>query len=111
MSEETNVNEATEGGWSGLKKTIIGTLGTLVTAGGVWLSTFLGGNHEEPKAEAPAQTAAPAAPVVINLSNNNTNQQKQSAGGTTTIIKEKTVEKPSTNDKPKEEKKKEEDPW
>jgi hypothetical protein len=75
MSEETN----NEGGLSGLKKTILGTLGTVVTAGGVWLTTHLGGGEatdkEEVKTEQVAQPAA--APVVINLSNNNTNQQKQ----------------------------------
>jgi len=75
MSEETN----NEGGLSGLKKTILGTLGTVVTAGGVWLTTHLGGGEatdkEEAKTEQVAQPAA--APVVINLSNNNTNQQKQ----------------------------------
>ena len=75
MSEETN----NEGGLSGLKKTILGTLGTVVTAGGVWLTTHLGGGEatdkEEAKTEQVAQPAA--APVVINLQNNNTNQQKQ----------------------------------
>jgi len=75
MSEETN----NEGGLSGLKKTILGTVGTIVTAGGVWLTTHLGGGEatdkEETKTEQVAQPAA--APVVINLQNNNTNQQKQ----------------------------------
>ena len=39
MSEE--VKELNDGTFSGLKKTIIGTLGTLVTAGGVWVSTTI----------------------------------------------------------------------
>jgi len=75
MSEETN----NEGGLSGLKKTLIGTLGTVVTAGGVWLTTHLGGGEATDKEEVKTeQVAQPApAPVVINLSNNNTNQQKQ----------------------------------
>jgi flagellar basal body-associated protein FliL len=76
MSEETN----NEGGLSGLKKTIIGTLGTIITAGGVWLTTQLGGDHSEDKEEVKTEQVAPApaaAPVVINLQNNNTNQQKQ----------------------------------
>lgn len=75
MSEETN----NEGGLSGLKKTLIGTLGTIVTAGGVWLTTHLGGGESTDKQEVKTEQAAPAAaaPVVINLSNNNTNQQKQ----------------------------------
>ena len=43
MSEEV---EQSEGTWSGLKKTIIGVAGTLVTAGGVWISTLLGGGDK-----------------------------------------------------------------
>ena len=75
MSEETN----NEGGLSGLKKTIIGTLGTVVTAGGIWLTTHLGGGESTDKEEVKTEQVAPApaAPVVINLQNNNTNQQKQ----------------------------------
>ena len=76
MSEETN-----EGGLSGLKKTILGTLTTVVTAGGVWLTTHLFGGEATDKEEVKTEVAAPApaaaAPVIINLSNNNTNQQKQ----------------------------------
>ena len=49
MSEETN----NDGTWSGMKKIIIGTLTTVITGGGVWLSTMLfGGHSEEPKEEA-----------------------------------------------------------
>ena len=77
MSEETN----NEGGLSGLKKTIIGTLGTVVTAGGVWLTTHLGGGESTDKEEVKTEQVAPApaaAPVInVNLENNNTNQQKQ----------------------------------
>jgi flagellar basal body-associated protein FliL len=76
MSEETN----NEGGLSGLKKTLIGTIGTVVTAGGVWLTTHLGGGESTDKEEVKTEQVAPApaaAPVVINLENNNTNQQKQ----------------------------------
>jgi len=74
MSEEV---EQSEGTWSGLKKTIIGVAGTVVTAGGVWLSTLLGGDKAEP---APVQ----AAPV-INITNSN--QQSQAAGKTVIINK------------------------
>ena len=90
MSEETN----NEGGLSGLKKTLIGTIGTVVTAGGVWLTTHLGSGETEHKEEVKTETAAPAAaPVInVNLENNNTNQQKQS-GGTHTIVKERVIEK------------------
>jgi len=89
MSEETN-----EGGLSGLKKTLIGTLGTVVTAGGVWLTTHLGSGEATDKEEVKTEQVAPApaAPVVINLQNNNTNQQKQS-GGTHTVVKERIIEK------------------
>jgi hypothetical protein len=92
MSEETQ----NEGTWSGLKKTVIGTLSTAVLGVGTWFTTtFLGVSNEdkeETKTEQPAQ-AQPAAPVVINLQNNNTQQQSSNSGGTT-IIKEKIVEKP-----------------
>ena len=75
MSEETQE----EGTWSSLKKTIVGVLGTIVTAGGVWLTTLLGGGEAAP---------APAAAPVINITNSN--QQSQAAGGgKTVIIKEK----------------------
>jgi hypothetical protein len=42
MSEE----QENDGTWSGLKKTIVGVLGTVVTAGGVWLTTLLGGGDK-----------------------------------------------------------------
>ena len=38
MSEE--VENTNDGTWSGLKKTIVGAVGTVVTAGGVWLTTL-----------------------------------------------------------------------
>ena len=79
MSEEQNV-ETNDGTWSGLKKTIIATLTTVIAGGGVWLSTQLFGGHEEAPAT-PVQQAAP----IINI--NNTQQQQQSAGKTV-IIKE-----------------------
>lgn len=82
MSEEQVQNEGT---WSGLKKTIVGVLGTVVTAGGVWLTTLLGGGDKE---AAPAAAPAP----VINITNSN--QQAQSAGGGTKVI-ERVVEKPA----------------
>jgi hypothetical protein len=74
MAEETQEQEGT---WSGLKKTIIGVATTLVTAGGVWLASLLGGGDKsEP---APVQ----ASPV-INITTNQT--QQQTAGGNKTII-------------------------
>jgi flagellar basal body-associated protein FliL len=109
MSEETQ-----DKGWSGLKKTIIGTLTTLITAGGAYVGTTLfGGSHEEHKEEvkteqtAPTTNAAAPAPVIINVQQNQENkQQVKQSGGTNTIIKEKVIEKPA-----KAEPAKEEEPW
>jgi flagellar basal body-associated protein FliL len=84
MSEE----QEQEGTWSGLKKTIIGVAGTVVTAGGVWLSTLLGGGDKE---AAPAAAPAP----VINITNSNQQSQQASGGGKTVIIKEKSTPAPA----------------
>jgi hypothetical protein len=99
MSEETQ--ETQESTWTGLKKTIIGTLATVVTAGGAWIGTTLFGGEEAAPAPVQAaptinitQQAAPAAAAPVN---------------NTTIIHEKTVEKAAPA--PKEEVKKEESPW
>ena len=77
MSEETQ----NDGTFSGLKKTIIGTLTTVIGGAGIWVSTTLFGGHSEDKEEAKTEQVAPApaaAPVInLNLQNNNTNQQKQ----------------------------------
>jgi hypothetical protein len=96
MSEETQEQEGT---WSSLKKTIVGVLGTVVTAGGVWLSTLLGGGDKE---AAPAAAPAP----VINITNSN--QQAQQAGGGTKVI-ERVVEKPAAQPAQAKPKKKEGD--
>ena len=108
MSEESNAPEA-EGTLSGLKKTIIGTLTTVVAGGGVWLSTHLFGGESTDEEKPKTEVAAPAPVINVNLENNNTNQQKQS-GGTNTVIKERVVEKPVEK---KEEKKSESEdaPW
>jgi hypothetical protein len=96
MSEE----ETQETTWTGLKKTIIGTLATVVTAGGAWVGTTLFGGEEA--VPAPVQAAPTinitqqAAPAVAPVNN-------------TTVIHEKTVEKAAPA--PKEEPKKEEQPW
>ena len=87
MSEETeNHNDGT---WSGLKKTIIGTLSTAVLGAGTWLTTTFFNAEPEVKEETKTEQAAPA---------------------TTTIIKERVVEKPVKEEKKKEEPK-EEAPW
>jgi len=91
MSEEMN-----DGTWSGLKKTIIGTLSTVVAGGGTWLGvTLFGGGHEEPKEETKTEQAAPAAaPVIVNVQQNQENKQKVENGGPT-VIRERVVEKPT----------------
>ena len=91
MSEETN-----DGTWSGLKKTIIGTLSTVVAGGGTWLGvTLFGGGHEEPKEETKTEQAAPAAaPVVVNVQQTQDNKQKVENGGPT-VIRERVIEKPT----------------
>ena len=82
-----------DGTMSGLKKTIIGTVGTLVTAGGAFLMTYL----QKPK-EGDAKQATPQS---INI---NIPAQQQAAGGKTVIIKEKgaagTPAKPAEPAKP-----------
>jgi hypothetical protein len=82
MSEETQEQEGT---WSGLKKTIIGTISTIVLGAGTWVGTTLFGGGDD-KADAPVQQAQPT--IVIN----NTQQQQQAAGGGTKVI-ERVVEK------------------
>ncbi len=106
MSEEMN-----DGSWGGLKKTIVGTLGTVVAGGGTWLGvTLFGGHEEEPKEETKTEQAAPA-PVVVNVQQNQENkQQVKQGGGTNTVIKERVIEKPAAAPA-KAEPAKEEEPW
>jgi hypothetical protein len=91
MSEE----QEHEGTWSGLKKTILGTLATVVTAGGAWLGSMLfgGGSEATPAVAAPAP--------VINITNTN-QQQQQAAPGKTVIINQA----PAAKEKPVAPKKK-----
>jgi hypothetical protein len=100
-----------EEGLSGLKKTLIGTLTTVIGGAGIWVSTHLFGGASEDKEEAKTeQVAAPAAaPVVINLSNSNTNQQKQQSNNTNN---QKGAVAPASQPAPAPAPKKtEEDPW
>jgi hypothetical protein len=78
------MSEEQESTGSSLKKTILGTIATVVTAGGAWLASTLFGGDDKPQ---PVQ----AAPV-INIQNTQT-QQAAPAGGKTVILKEKVVEK------------------
>ena len=97
MSEETQ-QDHNDGTWSGIKKTIVGTIGTVVAGAGVWLSTLLfRGHSEEPSQPQPAQP---------NIIINNTQQQQQVAPAKTLVIKEKSTEpaaKPAEPAKPKKE--------
>ena len=106
MSEE----QENDGTWSGLRKTIIGTLGTVVAGGGTWLGvTLFGGGHDEPAEETKTEQAAPAAaPVVVNVQQNQENKQKVENGGGTHVI-ERVVEKPAAQ--PEKPKKVEEESW
>jgi flagellar basal body-associated protein FliL len=105
MSEESQ-----EGGMSTIKKTIIGVVTTMVTAGGAYVTTQFNeifGIEEEEKTEevAPVQQTQAPAPIILNVDNSSNNSNQ---GGGTTVIKEtKVVEKPV-----KEEKSESEDaPW
>ena len=88
MSEETTPQE--EGTWSGLKKTIIGTLSTVVLGAGTWVATTLFGGGEEKKDEVAAPPVAQPTIVI-----NNTQQQQQAAAGGGTKVIERVVEKPA----------------
>jgi hypothetical protein len=106
MSEE----QENDGTWSGLRKTIVGTLSTVIAGGGTWLGvTLYGGGQDEPAEETKTEQAAPAAaPVVVNVQQNQENKQKVENGGGTHVI-ERVVEKPAAQ--PEKPKKVEEESW
>ena len=83
-----------DGSMSGLKKTMIGTVGTLVTAGGAFLMTYM----QKPKEGENKQ----ATPQSINI---NIPQQQQAAAGKTVIINKgggtTSAAKPAEAPKPK----------
>jgi flagellar basal body-associated protein FliL len=106
MSEETN--ETNDGSWSGLKKTIIATLTTVIAGGGVWLSTMLFGGHEDSKEETKTEQVAPA-PVIVNVQQNQENKQKVENSGGTHVI-ERVIEKPAAQPA-QPQPKKEEESW
>jgi hypothetical protein len=78
-----------DGTMSGLKKTMIGTIGTLVTAGGAFLMTYL---------QKPKESDKQVQPQSINI---NIPQQQQASGGKTVIIKEKSATPATAAPKPK----------
>jgi len=92
-----------DGTMSGLKKTLIGTVSTLVVGGGTFLMSYL----QKPKEGENKQVQ----PQSINI---NIPQQQQAAGGKTVIIKEKAADaKPAAPVKKKDgdEFKKEDPKW
>ncbi len=95
MSEE-QTQETNDGTWSGLKKTIIGTLTTVIAGGGVWVSTLIFGGGDEPTEETKTEQAAPASQPVINLNvqQNQENKQKteNNGGG---VVRERIIERPA----------------
>ena len=106
MSEE----QENDGTWSGLRKTLVGTLSTVIAGGGTWLGvTLYGGGNDEPAEETKTEQAAPAAaPVVVNVQQNQENKQKVENGGGTHVI-ERVIEKPAVQ--PEKPKKVEEESW
>ena len=111
MSEETQ--ETNDGTWSGLKKTILGTLTTVIAGGGIWLSTTIFGGHSEDEEATKTEQVQPApAPVVVNVQQNQENTQQQKSGGTNTVIKETIIkEKPAEPEKKGKKSETEDSPW
>ena len=77
-----------DGTMTGLKKTLIGTVSTLVVGGGTFLMSYL---------QKPKESDKQVQPQSINI---NIPAQQQAAGGKTVIIKEKSAT-PATAPKPK----------
>jgi hypothetical protein len=110
MSEEAQ--ETNDGTWSGLKKTIVGTLTTVISGGGTWLGVTLFGSHEEPKEETKTEQSGGQAPITINVEQNQENKQKTENNGGNTVIHERVIEKPASNPQPVQpQPKKEEESW
>lgn len=111
MSEEQETQETNDGTWSGLKKTIYGTLTTVIAGGGVWVSTILFGGSDEPAEE--TKTEQPAAQPVINLNvqQNQENKQKTENNGGGTVIRERVIEKPAATQPAQPQPKPQEESW
>ena len=111
MSEETQ--ETNDGTWSGLKKTIVGTLSTVIAGGGTWLGVTLFGGGNEPVEETKTEQVAPAGQPVINLNvqQNQENKQKVENGGG--VVRERIIERPAQQPaaQPEKPKKVEEESW
>jgi flagellar basal body-associated protein FliL len=111
MSEETQESQSTnDGTWSGLKKTIIGTVTTVVAGGGVWVSTLLFGGHSDDKEGAKTEQAAQ--PVInVNVQQNQENKQKVEGGGTTVIHEKEIVHDAAPAQQSPAPKPKQDDSW
>jgi hypothetical protein len=111
MSEETQ--DTNDGTWSGLKKTIIGTLTTVIAGGGVWVSTLIFGGGDEPTEE--TKTEQPAGQPVINLNvqQNQENKQKTENNNGGGVVRERIIERPAQQpqEQPEKPKKVEEESW
>ena len=111
MSEETQ--ETNDGTWSGLRKTLIGTISTVIAGGGTWLGvTLFGGGHDEPAEETKTEQAAPnSQPVIVNVQQNQENKQKVENGGG--VVRERIIERPAQQPQtqPEKPKKVEEESW
>jgi hypothetical protein len=79
-----------DGTMTGLKKTIIGTVSTLVVGGGTFLMSYL---------QKPKESDKQVQPQSINI---NIPAQQQAAGGKTVIIKEKSTTPATPKPKKKE---------
>ena len=79
-----------DGTMTGLKKTIIGTVSTLVVGGGTFLMSYL---------QKPKESDKQVQPQSINI---NIPAQQQTAGGKTVIIKEKSATPATPKPKKKE---------
>ena len=109
MSEE----QENDGTWSGLRKTLIGTISTVIAGGGTWLGvTLFGGGHDEPAEETKTEQAAPnSQPVIVNVQQNQENKQKVENGGG--VVRERIIERPAQQPQtqPEKPKKVEEESW
>jgi hypothetical protein len=100
------MSEEQEGGWSGLKKTVIGIGGTVATAVGVWVTTqvntVLGVEDEEAAIEqvAPAQNNQQSVNVSGPAITINVPEQQKAAASHTTVIKETVREVPAAQPAP-----------
>ena len=112
MSEE-QTQETNDGTWSGLKKTIYGTLTTVIAGGGVWVSTLIFGGGDEPAEETKTEQSAPQPVINLNVQQNQENKQKTENNNGGGVVRERIIERPAQQPQPQPEKPKkvEEESW